>query len=214
MSAHRNCAVFGCGNSGARLKTWMDNLCPVHECSQGRGICDCTPPFSLFPFPTDLQSSERRQQWIKLINRKDEKGKNWQPKSDSRVCSRHFPDGRPTSQNPNPTINLGYKAISSTKVPRKQPSVKERENNLLLGRRFALNAVILSSFKHPVQNHWQLHFLKRERTMQQTLKCIMPVKLTIHVALVQLVPVIISVAMILWEVGWNLRVTFVRMKNV
>lgn len=115
----------GCGNSGARLKKWMDNLCPVHECSQGRGICDCVPPFSLFPFPTDLQSSERRQQWIKLIDRKDKKGKNWQPKSDSRVCRKHFPDGRPTSQNLNPTINLGYKTISSTKVPRKQPSVRE-----------------------------------------------------------------------------------------
>ena len=180
MSGYRNSAVFGCGNSGARLKKWMDNLCPVHECSQGRSICDCTPPFSLFPFPTDLQSSERRQQWIKLINRKDEKGKNWQPKSDSRVCSTHFPDGRPTSQNPNPTINFGYKAISSTKVPRKQPSVREGKQSV------ARKKICL---------------------------CIMLVKLTIHVALVQLVPVIISVAIILWEVGWNLRVTFVRMKN-
>ena len=160
----------------------------------------------LLSFPTDLQSSERRQQWIKLNNRKDEKGKNWQPKSASRVCSKHFPDGRPTSQNPNPTINLGYKDISSTKVPRKQPSVREGKQpvarkNICLERS---NSEFLQA---PVQNHWELHFLKRERTMQQTLKCIMLVKLTIHVALVQLVPVIISVAMILWEVGWTLRVS-------
>ena len=104
-----------------------------------------------------------------MINRKDEKGKNWQPKSDSRVCRKHFPDRRPTIQNPNPMINLGYKDISSTKVPRKQPSVREGKQpvarkNICLERS---NSEFLQA---PVQNHWQLHFLKRERTMQQTLK--------------------------------------------
>ena len=82
MSGHRNCAVFGCGNSGARLKKWMSVPCSVHECNQGASQCDCAPPFTLFLFPTQLHDSERRQQWIKLVNRKDEKGRNWQPKSD------------------------------------------------------------------------------------------------------------------------------------
>lgn len=71
----------------------------------------------------------------------------------------------------------------------------------MLGRRFALKAVILSSFKHPVQNYWQLHFLKRGSTMEQTLKGIMLMKLMIHVALAQLVPVTVPVAMILGAVG-------------
>lgn len=71
----------------------------------------------------------------------------------------------------------------------------------MLGRIFALREVILSSLKHPVQNYWQLHFLKRESPMQQTLKCVMLMILMIHVALIQLVSVIISVAMTLWEVG-------------
>ena len=125
MSGHRNCAVFGCGNSGARLKKWMSIPCSVHECNQGTSQCDCAPPFTLFPFPTQLHDSERRQQWIKLVNRKDEKGRNWQPKSDSRICSIHFPEGRPTIQNPNPTINLGYTSVANSKKERKRPLVRE-----------------------------------------------------------------------------------------
>ena len=125
MSGHRNCAVFGCGNSGARLKKWMSIPCSVHECNQGTSQCDCAPPFTLFPFPTQLHDSERRQQWIKLVNRKDEKGRNWQPKSDSRMCSIHFPEGRPTIQNPNPTINLGYTSVANSKKERKRPLVRE-----------------------------------------------------------------------------------------
>ena len=34
--------------------------------------------------------------------------KNWQPKDDSRVCSVHFIDKKPTLLNPYPTLHLGY----------------------------------------------------------------------------------------------------------
>ena len=71
MSGHQNCAVFGCVNSGARLKKWISIPCSLHECNQGTSSCDCAPPSTLFSFPTQLHDSERRQQWIKLVNRKD-----------------------------------------------------------------------------------------------------------------------------------------------
>lgn len=125
MAGHRNCAMFGCGNSGARLTKWMDKQCSIHNCNQGTSYCDCSPPFRLFPFPTEAKDSEARQSWIKLVNRKGKKGKIWQPNNNSRVCSDHFPDAQPTPQNPHPTLNLGYNATSSTKTCRKRPAVRD-----------------------------------------------------------------------------------------
>lgn len=48
-----------------------------------------------------------RAKWKHLIGRSDGK-KVWSPSKDSRVCSSHFMDGKPTSTNPLPTVNLGY----------------------------------------------------------------------------------------------------------
>ena len=42
------------------------------------------------------------------VNRKDSTGKNWVPRPHSRVCSKHFVDGSPTTTNPYPTLELGY----------------------------------------------------------------------------------------------------------
>lgn len=153
MSGHRNCAVFDCGNSGARLKKWMSIPCSVHECNQGTSQCDCAPPFTLFPFPTQLHDRERRQQWIKLVNRKDEKGRNWQPKSDSRICSNHFPEGRPTIQNPNLTINLGCKSVANSKKERKRPLVRETTP---LTKRACPEKSLLHC---PMMSHQPLHIL-------------------------------------------------------
>lgn len=56
--------------------------------------------FSMFRFPND---GERRKQWIRKIKRA-----NWKPSAYSRVCSKHFIDGRPTEANPCPELELGY----------------------------------------------------------------------------------------------------------
>jgi hypothetical protein len=46
------------------------------------------PPVTLFPFPTEKKDQERRQRWIKNINRKDANtGKLWNPTYNDRVCS-------------------------------------------------------------------------------------------------------------------------------
>ena len=68
----------------------------------------------MYPFPTELKNPSARGSWRKLINRNvetDSKNvKLWDPKKDSRVCSVHFVDGRPTAENPFPTEKLGYDA--------------------------------------------------------------------------------------------------------
>ena len=122
MVSNRNCSVIGCGNSGARMQKWMKQVCPTHQCNQGSGACNCPPPFVLFTFPTKMRDSERRQKWIKAINRKSEDNKNWQPNDNSRVCSNHFVNGRPTEQNPDPSINLGYTPVTKHKKTRKEPT--------------------------------------------------------------------------------------------
>ncbi|XP_070574391.1 uncharacterized protein [Ptychodera flava] len=108
MPGHRNCCVVGCGNSGVRLEKWMAEVCSSHNCLFGQGRCNCRPPFTLFPFPTGLKDESGRLRWQRLINRKDGSGKNWKPNRYSRVCSRHFIDGTPTKEHPDPTLYLGY----------------------------------------------------------------------------------------------------------
>jgi hypothetical protein len=66
-----------------------------------------------------------RQCWVKAINRKDsnDPSKIWTPKPDSRICSCHFKDSRPTDNNPYPTLNLGH--IQTVITPRKPPRKRE-----------------------------------------------------------------------------------------
>ena len=143
MVSHRNCSVVGCGNSGTRIKKWMMQLCPTHQCNQG--ACNCPPPFIMFTFPTKMRDNERRRRWIKAVNRNGENGKNWEPNDNACVCSNHFSDGRPTDQNPDPTMNLGYgllcKQTKAKKPPRprtpiESPAQKKRDR----GYRFKFSA--------------------------------------------------------------------------
>ena len=64
----------------------------------------------------------------KLINRQNKKGGLWLPKNSSRVCSEHFTAGKPTDDNPDPVLKLGYerKLQSKRKLPaeRTEPPVK------------------------------------------------------------------------------------------
>ena len=51
-------------------------------------------------FPKD---DIKRKKWVKLIS----KGRaDFEPENCSMVCSVHFPDGKPTSSNPDPTLFL------------------------------------------------------------------------------------------------------------
>ncbi|KAL5021766.1 hypothetical protein ScPMuIL_000921 [Solemya velum] len=71
--------------------------------------CVCQPPFRLYAFPTAKKDKQMREKWKKLINRTDSNGKMWSPSKDSRVCSDHFQDGKPTAKTPFPVLKLGYK---------------------------------------------------------------------------------------------------------
>jgi hypothetical protein len=68
-----------------------------------------------------MRDNEHRRRWIKAVNRKGENGKNWEPNDNARVCSNHFSDGRPTDQNPDPTMNLGYGPLCKQTKARKPP---------------------------------------------------------------------------------------------
>ena len=89
------------------MDKWKALICPEHGCQYK--ICVCPQPYVLLTFPTKLCEPERRDQWIRLINRIDkDTGNLWQPKGDSRICSKHFVDGIPTDKNPDPSLYLGY----------------------------------------------------------------------------------------------------------
>ncbi|CAH3160857.1 unnamed protein product [Porites evermanni] len=80
---HRNCVVLGCPNSGQRLGKWAAKTCEHHGCKNGASMCDCEPPFKLFPFPTEKKNPERRLQWAKNISRNSLNGALWMPNKDS-----------------------------------------------------------------------------------------------------------------------------------
>ena len=102
------CAVVGCYNGSYKLKQWRSELCDEHCSNKGCGSCVCSPPFELFPFPTEKRKPATRKVWIQQINRKNVKsGKIWLPRSYDRVCSVHFKDKQPTEDHPFPTENLG-----------------------------------------------------------------------------------------------------------
>jgi hypothetical protein len=84
-----------------------------------KGACVCSPPFVLHPFPTERKDKEGRLKWERLLKRQNDKGRMWMPNKSSRVCSNHFVSGKPTAENPLPTLKLGYNLAQNTK--RKPP---------------------------------------------------------------------------------------------
>ena len=65
--------------------------------------------YRLFNFPTAKSQPAARQRWLTAINRADP-NKPYallQPGSKSRVCSKHFVDGRPSAEHPDPELMLG-----------------------------------------------------------------------------------------------------------
>ena len=103
------CAVVGCSNNTYHLRNWKADICKQHNCHFDTSLCTCDPPFELWTFPTEKKDTEGRRRWIKNINRKDPtSGKLWKPTYNHRVCSKHFIDGKPTSENPDPTLFMGH----------------------------------------------------------------------------------------------------------
>ena len=97
-------------------------MCEVHNSLiRGKTPCVCEPLFKLFPFPTIKKNSDARKRWIKLMKRQDLRGKPWEPKPSSRVCSAHFLSGKPTDENPDPVLKLGYQSPVSSLRRRKLP---------------------------------------------------------------------------------------------
>ena len=128
-----NCAVVSCTNSRYRLRIWGREICEEHD--EPKKDCPCPPPFRLHIFPSIKLNSERRQEWIKLVNRTTKRNTDWSPGSSDMVCSKHFVDGKPTLQNPNPTLYLGYE--KPAKKPRRT-LIRETSNKFedeSLGRR-------------------------------------------------------------------------------
>ena len=115
------CAVFGCHNSKRKLKLWAEEFCNLHGYNFNVGACDCEPPFRLHVFPSEKVDPDARKRWTKNINRMDSKsGKIWTPTADSRVCSIHFPEGKPTTKDPDPVLHLGHDKIQSVTPTRRK----------------------------------------------------------------------------------------------
>ncbi|CAH1797432.1 unnamed protein product, partial [Owenia fusiformis] len=116
------CAVKGCANNTRKLKKWAKIYCMKHVCLRENKLCECSPPFHFFTFPTEKKNPERRAIWIKLVNRRNVDGTRWVPDYSARICSHHFVDGYPSANNPDPTLKLGYSSsLVQVHQPRKAP---------------------------------------------------------------------------------------------
>ena len=80
------------------------------------------PRSSCLLFPTIKKSSEARKHLIKLMKRQDLRGKPWEPKPSSTVCSAHFVSGKPTDETPDPVLELGYQSAVSSRRKCKLPT--------------------------------------------------------------------------------------------
>ena len=100
------CAVAGCGNSHYRLEKWRSEYyCERHQCKFDTGKCVCPSPFV---FSSSLQ--RRRIHKQESEQERSQNRKELGSKKHSRICSKHFPDGKPTKINPYPILELGYRA--------------------------------------------------------------------------------------------------------
>ena len=86
--------------------------------------------YRLFPFPSKKSDRERREKWLRNLNRGDElhSYKFKEPSKFHRVCSLHFIDSKPSHIHPDPEINLGHEV-------NKCQSHRDREQRLLKRRK-------------------------------------------------------------------------------
>ena len=66
-----------------------------------------------------IRNPEGRRNWIRVVNRSGCcSQKHWQPNKHHRVCSKHFVETRPTKENPDPELHMGYEFKATT--PRRE----------------------------------------------------------------------------------------------
>eukprot|EP00057_Strongylocentrotus_purpuratus_P026465 XP_011680939.1 PREDICTED: uncharacterized protein LOC105446175 [Strongylocentrotus purpuratus] len=113
----KNCAVVGCTNNSKKLRKWKLLVCEIHS-PLTHDECECLQPYQMHRFPNGRyhDSARKLQEWLKNINRK-----NFIPNANSRVCSVHFKDGKPTADQPYPFQCLGYKSYKRLTPGRPQP---------------------------------------------------------------------------------------------
>ncbi|XP_064478022.1 uncharacterized protein LOC135391625 [Ornithodoros turicata] len=99
-SRGKTCSVFACRNCDRDLILWDEAVCQIHEPSLHKD-CPCLRPFAMHGFPQGEKNKLVRQRWVSNLHRKD-----FRPGKSARVCSIHFVDGRPTKDNPYPTLHL------------------------------------------------------------------------------------------------------------
>lgn len=108
----------------------------------------------MIPFQTIKKDPASRKIWINLVNRlkPGSKSKLFEPGKDSRICSAHFKDLKPTKVNPYPTQNLGYDAtrkLSSLSILTPRSSVKKMLNPLCFTPKdLELQSATWSEYKH------------------------------------------------------------------
>ncbi|KAF4523679.1 hypothetical protein B566_EDAN006050 [Ephemera danica] len=98
--ARRYCSVYKCKNNELKMKLWKDESCEEHE-GLIHADCPCLQPYHFHRFP--LKKKDLLRQWVKNINLQ-----KFVPTVNSRVCSIHFVDGKPTEDNPVPQLHMGY----------------------------------------------------------------------------------------------------------
>ena len=99
------------------------------------------------------KAPEERLQWRKLINRQEDQhcGKLWEPRKQSRVCSKHFLNGKPTEAYPYPIENLGYTSTFKQKKKRKTLVRKESIKTEKKQKKYTFrNMVLYSRENRPV----------------------------------------------------------------
>ena len=74
-----------------RFNMGKSDHCCVFNCTNRRGKVG----ISFHRFPKGPE--DRRRAWIRVISRKDSKGRQWKPSHNSRVCGSHFATGKPSS---------------------------------------------------------------------------------------------------------------------
>ena len=99
------CEVGGCGNTSKEILEYKRLYCKKHHCLNH--ICFCSPPFTLFPFPSELEDSEKRQKWIDLVCG----GNGANINAHSVICSKHFVDGKPSIKHPDPYLKSNHKDV-------------------------------------------------------------------------------------------------------
>ncbi|KAL1467560.1 hypothetical protein MTO96_042084 [Rhipicephalus appendiculatus] len=95
------CAVVACKNCDGDIRLWKTSVCETHAPLLHQH-CPCPSPFSMHRIPQGERNKVIRQCWLDNLQRE-----NFYPDTSARVCSIHFVDGRPTEDNPYPTLHLG-----------------------------------------------------------------------------------------------------------